>query len=237
MWSVCDGSDYRVEETVSFTTFTECTTTTEIRNSGDEVIASKSGPADCPCEEHIQSDYSEIEGWSVVMWHNQEAKSHFQCLKDAGVTGSGTMPSTSGYGFTLEDITCDTWVGVCHGAATGTSNKGDENRTTFWKGEVMHFIDFEDGHHLRTKYLRGGDRNGPEWWYIGEDHYSNRMTSDGYVTGEGRCTSAEECSRTSFYTEDGEPNWPALYNWCPNVTTYPVWNLVAGRLDYGSGTD
>ena len=49
MWIVCDGDgvDYRIEETVNFTTFTECTKTSAMyRNDDDEVMFLKSEHVD-----------------------------------------------------------------------------------------------------------------------------------------------------------------------------------------------
>ena len=78
MWTVCEGVDYRTEETMKFTTFTECEKITEIYlNDSDEVLASKSEPTDCPCQDEIPIVYEDTVGWEVAMWHHEQAKPHF----------------------------------------------------------------------------------------------------------------------------------------------------------------
>ena len=151
--------------------------------------------------------------------------------------GSGTMESTSSYGLTLENITCETFLGVCHGEGSGTSNKGDENFTTFWKGEVMRFTDMQNGQHLRTLYVRGGERHGPSTYVYNnnEDQVVNYMTTDGFVTTGGGGYHEE-----AFFEGQGVPNWHALYNWCDYTTIYPVYSfsehnhVFTGRSQLGT---
>ena len=89
MWDVCGGDDYTVEEKFDFTSFTECTKTTEIK-LGEEVLATKTEDADCPCQEEITLEWEDTKGWEVAMWIEEVANPHFQCLVDAGAAGYAT---------------------------------------------------------------------------------------------------------------------------------------------------
>ena len=67
MWNACNGGDYTVAETFNFETFTECTKTLEIKLD-EEVLATKTEDADCPCQEHITLEWEDTKGWEVAMW-------------------------------------------------------------------------------------------------------------------------------------------------------------------------
>ena len=69
MFRVCDGVDYRVEESTNFTSFTECTKTSEIYLNGEtDVKATKTEVVDCPCQEEVSLQWEDTQGWEVAMW-------------------------------------------------------------------------------------------------------------------------------------------------------------------------
>ena len=133
--------------------------------------------------------------------------------------GTLSLPSVRGYSSDIYDVTCETLAGQCHGEGTGNrEGYGEEFALTFWHGSLIHFTKWRWNFNERTMYLRYGRRHGPEFWRYGDKHYRNRMWTFNNQSGDREFKPEEGFGETAaFFDINGEPNWPALYNWCDYV--------------------
>ena len=130
----------------------------------------------------------------------------------------------------MDNVTCETLAGECHGHATG-SYPEKEFEMTFWHGEPISITRFEPNGYVDVIHLRGPwTRHGPEFTQWRTDYFSNRMWTHGSQTGDQMFYETEPNKEAPFFDERGKPRWEALYNWCDYVPDPPAQHARWGNI-------